>query len=260
MLRNNFWQPHIAYALSKTAGFFSQFFFVCHVYLYSKHIGKSFVLIDQRWLYQKWHDYFTSLHVVHSYPNPFVYNQDALNQLFKCKDYEHVVRELFVLRNSLRLRVETVVSSLPPDFIGLFVRRGDKLISEAPYIPMRDILSKIPYTDSNVFFIQTDDYGVIEEIKDILPNKIVYTVPDTKRGSHHDDWVTKKTPSQIREETEEMLVGLAVCLRSTQCWTDHTSNVGRFLKLYSPTTVSFYTTDLVYDEERLIHPSFSIVG
>lgn len=248
-----------AYKLSKSTGFFSEFFFVCQAYLYSQRIGERFSLLDKDWLYIQWQNYFTSLQVVRDHPDPFVYNQHTPIRFFTCREYHEAVRMLFTLRASLRIRVENMVSSLPLDFIGLFVRRGDKLIREAPFIPMRDILAKIPYTDSSVFFIQTDDYGVIEEIKDILPNNIVYTVPDTKRGSHHDDWVTKKTTSQIREETEEMLVGLAVCLRASHCWTDHTSNVGRFLKLYSPRTVFFYTTDLVYDEEMLIHPSFSLL-
>jgi hypothetical protein len=141
------------------------------------------------------------------------------------------------------------------NYIAIFVRRGDKLIEEAGYISFVDILAKIPHTEQTVFFIQTDDYGVVEEARRALPtSRIESTVPPTKRGSFH---TRRRSKQQIKEETEEMLVGLSVCLRAPACWTDSTSNVGRFLKLASP-RVRVYPEDFAVDPSYVMCPAWSI--
>jgi hypothetical protein len=165
------------------------------------------------------------------------------------------ILELFKLKQELVTRVNVLVESMPSDYIAVFVRRGDKLKEEAKYIPFIDILKCIPHSETSTFFIQSDDYGVVEEAKNILPNaNIISTVPSTKRGSFH---YTQRSRQQIREETEEMLVGLSVCLRSSSCWTDDTSNVGRFLKLSNP-SVHIYPEDYDVDLSYVMCPAWSI--
>jgi hypothetical protein len=138
----------------------------------------------------------------------------------------------------------------------VFVRRGDKLIGEARYIPFSDILKCIPHSETSTFFIQSDDYTVVEEAKVLLPKAhIISTVLQSKRGSFH---ITERSRKQIREETEEMLVGLSVCLRSSSCWTDDTSNVGRFLKLSNP-RVHIYPKDYDVDLSTIVCPSWGFV-
>ena len=152
-------------------------------------------------------------------------------------------------------------------YTALFVRRGDKIASgEAAFVPMSEILSHVTYDENTVFFIQTDDYAVIEETRALLPNHTIRsTVPPTKRGSYHSPkynqkayvpW-TEKAPASAREETFEMLTGLFVCLDAEHCWTDDTSNVGRFLKLYND-NVHVYPKDYSVDESFHAHPAWNI--
>jgi hypothetical protein len=54
-----------------------------------------------------------------------------------------------------------------------------------------------------------------------------------------------------------MLVGLFVCLAAEHCWTDDTSNVGRFLKLYDD-RVHVYPEDYRVDETLHAHPAWSL--
>jgi hypothetical protein len=176
------------------------------------------------------------------------------------------IRELFIMKPDLIARVNTIAASMPSNYIAIFVRRGDKLKREAKYITVTDILEKIPHQPTDTFFIQTDDYGVIEEAKRALPTtRIVSTVPQTKRGSFHhytqtergSFHFTRRSKQQIREETEEMLVGLSVCLRSSSCWSDSTSNVGRFLKLANP-AVHIYPEDFTVDPNYVMCPAWAI--
>lgn len=181
-------------------------------------------------------------------------------------DYRRVLRTLFRLAPLLRHTAKEVIATLGGPYTALFVRRGDKLVAEAPYIPVTDILSQISYDASTVFFVQTDDYTVVEELRAILPNHTIHsTVPPHKRGSYHSSkyqqtgyvpW-TEKSPEEARVETTEMLVGLSVCLAADQCWTDDTSNVGRFLKLMDD-RVHVYPQDYAVDESRHAHPAWSL--
>ena len=254
-------------------GFFSVFFFLCNAYIHAKKTNTPFYIAHADWPYNRWHDYFTTLDLKENYYASRVrclHLNVPSEWKYSLEEYKIAVREIFVLKEHLTTRIESIVSSLGP-FIGLFVRRGDKLFEEAKYIHVKDILKHIAYTESTTFFVQTDDYTVIEELQQELPNnKFVTIVPPTKRGSYHTKFfrerekrtdiqsLEEKSRQQIQVETEEMLVGLMVCMRGTECWTDDTSNVGRFLKLYSPDTVKIYPKDYSLNVSSVCHPAWSL--
>ena len=254
----------IIFCLDYTNGFFSLFFIMCNAYIASKKMGSLFYITHSNWTYtysEGWHDYFTTLQKPTLFPrlfNPIRVGCDPdrfYKPDFPLQEYVTAIHELFRLKSDLVTRVNIIVANIPSDYIAVFVRRGDKLIQEAKYIPFSEILQCIPHSKTSTFFIQTDDYGVIEEAKQLLPNaRIISTVPSTKRGSFHN---TQRSRQQIREETEEMLIGLSVCLRSSSCWTDDTSNVGRFLKLSSP-RVHIYPKDYDVDLSYVMCPAWSI--
>jgi hypothetical protein len=252
------------FCLDHETGFFCMFFIMCNAYIASKKMGSSFYIKHSNWTYtwdRGWHDYFTTLKVAPLIPkliNP-VQIECKYERFYKpdfpLQEYVNAIHELFVLKPELVYRVNSLVATLPSDFIAVFVRRGDKLIKEAKYIPVSDILKHIPHSETDTFFIQTDDYSVVEEAKVLLLNaKIVSTVSPTKRGAFHKQ---PRSANQVREETEEMLVGLSVCLRSSSCWTDDTSNVGRFLKLSNP-RVHIYPEDYDVDLSCVICPAWHI--
>jgi len=254
----------IVFYLDHTNGFFALFFIMCNAYIASKKMGSPFYVAHSNWSYtyeRGWHDYFVTLRTPTVFPrllDPIRVSCD-LDRFYKpdfaLAEYVTSIRELFILKTELQSRVDTIVSSMPSDYIAIFVRRGDKLISEADYISFASILAKIPHTETSTFFLQTDDYGVVEEAVRSLPfAKIVSTVPPTKRGSFH---TRRRSKQQIREETEEMLVGLSVCLRSKECWSDATSNVGRFLKLANP-RVHIYPEDFDVDLSYVMCPAWAI--
>ena len=252
------------FCLNSNGGFFSMFFIMCNAYIASKKMGSPFYITHSNWLYtcdRGWYDYFISLKVAPFIPklvNP-VQIKCSQERFYKpdfpLHEYMTAIREIFVLKPELISRVNSLVATLPSDFIAVFVRRGDKLIQEAKFIPVSEIFKHIPHSETNTFFIQTDDYSVVEEIRSMLPSaRVVSTVSPNKRGSFYDK---NKSRKQIREETEEMLVGLSVCLRSSSCWTDDTSNVGRFLKLSNP-RVHIYPEDYDVDLSYVMCPAWDI--
>jgi hypothetical protein len=255
----------LIFTLSDDTGFFSMFFILCNAYIASKKMGFNFYISHSDWTYtwnRGWHDYFTTLKVAPLIPrlfNPINFlcknNSRFYKPDFPLHEYVTCINELFILKPELIARVNSIVSTLPSNFIAVFVRRGDKLIREAKYIPVSEIFKHIPHSQTDTFFIQTDDYSVVEEVKSMLPSaRVVSTVSPTKRGAF---LCQKRSLGQIREETEEMLVGLSVCLRSSSCWTDDTSNVGRFLKLSNP-RVHIYPEDYTVDLSYVMCPAWTI--
>ena len=254
-------QPTVA--LTHETGFFSLVFRLCTAYL---TYGPRLLVNSTAWPHGRWDWYFNSLACVASPAECSVVDVPLDVPRWSLGDYRRAVRTLVRLTPLLRHAVRQIVSSIGRPYTAIFVRRGDKLVSEAKYIPMETLLQWVPYDESTVFFVQTDDYTVIEEMRACLPTHTIHsTVPPTKRGSYHSPvynqsgyvpW-TQKTPADARTETTEMLVGLFVCLAADHCWTDDTSNVGRFLKLMDD-KVHIYPEDYSVDESYHQHPAWTI--
>jgi len=254
------------FLLTMDSGFFCVVFHVCTMYL---TFGPRLVLDSTRWTYGRWNDYFRSLSEGTG-DDLYRFNTVPLNvQTWTLGDYRKAVRELLRPCALLRHEIRRVKEQIGRPYTAIFVRRGDKIVSgEARFVPMSEILSHVSYDETTVFFIQTDDYGVVEETRALLPNHTVHsTVPPTKHGSYHSrnykqktyvPW-TEKTPEDAKAETMEMLTGLFVCLDAEQCWSDDTSNVGRFLKLYDD-RVHIYPKDYSIDESFHAHPAWTITS
>lgn len=237
----------VIFDLNDSAGFYSTFFFMCQAYIYAKKNGADFYIQPTNWYYtyeEGWHDYFTTLKLLPkeaNYSKIEKFSHMTCNQLpnYTLEDYVQAMKEIYILKSELVSRAQ----ELAPNEASLFVRRGDKISSrEAVLIETADILKKTQLETKSSIFVQTDDYNVVEELQALLPeSEIISTVPQDKRGSHAHTW-RKLTARERKEQTEEMLVGLEVCINSTECWSDYTSNVGRFLKLMAP-QVKLYSVD-----------------
>jgi hypothetical protein len=133
----------------------------------------------------------------------------------------------------------------------LFVQTDD--YSGKPLFVQTDDYSGKP------LFVQTDDYSVIETIRTESPEigkNIFYSVPETRRGCYQDynflafeqnnPYKNSIIPTNfkdklsVKEEFCELLRGIYTCISASECWVDYSSNVGRFIKLLSPSNVFFY--------------------
>lgn len=253
----------ITFQLTMHTGFFSMVFHLCTAYL---EYGPRILVDSSQWKYGRWATYFLSLEEGRT-DCITIKTIQTNHEKWPLGEYRRVIRELLRPVANIRMRIRDVIQKIGSPYTAIFVRRGDKIMSgEANYIPMSEILSKVKYDANTVFFIQTDDYTVVEETKALLPtHKIYSTVPRNKRGSyHHPKYIqnvsvpwTEKTPTEAQIETTEMIVGLFVCLHAEHCWTDDTSNVGRFLKLYDD-RVHVYPEDYSVNESFCTHPAWSL--
>ena len=244
----------VVFQLNKEGGFYSVFFFLCQAYMYAKATNQDFYVMSTNWYYthtKGWHDYLTTLiqwepefaskyNQVHFTSHMHIPNVD-----FKLNDYIQAIKEIYQLKPELEERANEILSK-NPELISIFVRRGDKITyGEAPFIDISSLLKliNIPKNTKDTIFVQTDDYRVVIELQQELPNaKLISTVAETKFGSHARIW-NKLSSDERKIYTEEMLVGLQVCIKSRLLWTDFTSNVGRFLKLSNFDNTRIYASD-----------------
>jgi hypothetical protein len=155
--------------------------------------------------------------------------------------------------------------------MAVYVRRGDKH-TESTFVNEKDIVERIDMTSCETLFVQTDDYSVVERMRDLLPDKhVICRIPASKRGHYQSEVYLRnardKNPYKkdaigfnnitdrmiVYNDTVELLTSCLISSRAQACWVDFGSNVGRFLKLLSPETVQSYSGGR-FDPEALCDP------
>jgi len=239
------------------AGFFSEFFFLCKVYLFAKERGSPFFIEHDNWQYtfeKGWHDYFTSLNdfkdegqfkEIKRYRPHF---GDDIPE-YTIKQYVDCIKEIFILNDTINSRVEEFIGKIGGEYTSLYVRRGDK-VNEMPLISIDDILKQTDIQDDGRnIFLQSDDSSVIGDIKTRFPSCNVLTLtPDNKSGANNAD-MTRWKPEQRKHETEELLISCAVFVRAQKGWSYYHSNVGTFHKLFGYNTIQLYIDNTHTKEE-----------
>jgi len=259
----------IVFELNDKGGFYSVFFFLCQAYIHAQRTKRDFFITHNDWYYtyeNGWHDYFTSLvkwqpEFTEKYKTITIMgHMNCPEQQYTTKDYMTVIKEIYQLKPALKEQAEQILSQ-NPNLATLFVRRGDKITyGEAPFIEVADIVKKTDLANYTTIFVQSDDCRITEELRTLMPQKtILSTTPPDKFGSHSRVW--KRMPvDQRQKQSEEMFIGLYVCTHSAKCWTDYTSNVGRFLKLANFENTRFYSaknkTPVFKMDKIIINPAY----
>lgn len=258
---------------------FSQLFLI-QTYIYAKKNNWDFYISSKKWSYKYdkgWLDYFKSKYEYKHHKNIEFFSHRKVDNIpnYTLKDYTNGIKDIFQLNNVLLNDATNMIKKLG-DYKAVYIRRGDKLISEAKYISVNDILDIINIKSGEKLFVQTDDFNVIKEIKNVLPDiKIYSTVPQDKYGSYHSDYwkerdtnkskteldtivpIIKKLPKEIKKDTDELLIGVYICANAKECWVDRTSNISRFIKLYSNNKVYTYPNDIKLEFDiPYVNPAF----
>lgn len=148
-------------------------------------------------------------------------------------------------------RIAAIISSmqLPAEYIGLHIRRGDKIL-EFEYNDVKDYMSKSEkLSDLRVAFVLTDDYGIIEELRNEYPEWKIYTLCQEKeRGYDHklfqQEGLEQKNVKQINLFASiEMLSNASLFIGT------YGSNPGMFMGMRLPEN-KCYSVD--FDKWRII--------
>jgi hypothetical protein len=261
-------------------GFYSILFFVLNHYLYCKKNRLNYRINTNDWLHKSvngWTDYFTNLELNYeddvSKDVIFYDQKNTILDTFSLNEYRNAISEIYLYNEKIKSQIDETKQfhNLNNNYSCIFIRRGDKLISESNYYNassyIETLLSIEP--DCKRIFIQTDDYNCIIEAREYIKTnnisvEILTLCNENIRGMvirseqlinlHNvlnDRWtssnknylvqnidsllqfkpVDKMDSAEVFDHTAQMLVGIDIVLHSKICVLDYESNVSRFIKL-----------------------------
>lgn len=185
--------------LDKTAGFFSNFFFLLNHYLFALKYELSFQIDSGDWLYKSnegWTDYFEEFSLTSSKPDSafkIIKGHSDHIERFRILEYIYPIRLIYKYNEKTKEEIEKMITHLglkDGKYDAIYIRRGDKLASEgtfketAQYIDV--LLKKSPECDT--VFLQTDDYQCFLDLEKYIQDnqlkiRAVTTCNQNVRGS-----------------------------------------------------------------------------
>ncbi len=266
--------------LLNNQGFYSIFFFVLNHYLYCKKNNLNYKMNTDNWLFKSvngWTDYFETIEL--NYENDKstkIIHYDQYNTIldnFTLNHYRDAIKEIYLYNDKTKLQILKIKNlyNLFNDYSSIFIRRGDKLISESNFYNASIYIDMLLKKEPNCkrIFLQTDDYNAVVEAKEYLNKQkldieiITICNEDTKgmiiRSEQHTNLnnvlnnksysknknyilnnkiclsrfkpVDKMNSDEVYNHTIQMLIGIDIVLNSNICILDFESNVSRFIKL-----------------------------
>ena len=169
-------------------------------------------------------------------------NNDFRDSHFKIKelgidgDFRHafgiIAKNIFRFNNETKKEIYKLIESLklPKKYIGFHIRAGDK-ITEAELIkPEKYIESLKKHSDIKDIFISTDDYSIVEKLKNQYGNKYnIYTLTNKKELGYNQYDFGMSNKNEKYNHLIEFFASIEILLNSELCFGSYTSNPSIFL-------------------------------
>ena len=264
--------------LNKDSGFFSQFFFTINHYIYCKKNNINFNIDSREWLFKYingWTDYFKDIKLYFNNDDKIEYFKHGnIIKDYNILEYKNIINEIYLYNDITLKNINNIKNKLnlkKNKYDSIFIRRGDKLISESIYINAVEYLKILLIKNSNVkkIFLQTDDYNCYLELIEYINNnnlniELISLCKENLKGglvifNFHKNTILSNNINNINieninyinsnnelkenkpvntmnnieiyEHTMDMIIGIDIVLNSNICVTDYLSNVARFIKL-----------------------------
>jgi hypothetical protein len=250
--------------------------------MYAKNNNLNFSINTENWLfkYEKgWEDYLEPC-LINTNPQINIIYHTKVNivlEHYSLKEYKDIIPHIYRLNPIIKSKIHTIKTKYTlhdGNYASIFIRRGDKLLSESRYYPSEQYLSKLVelWPDCKTIFLQTDDYSSFIDLQEVISRKklditLITLCDPNLRGiivfDYFKNILIKDDVNTIKEENKEymktvidslkknksveemnrteiyehmntMLVGIDIVLSSKICICDYESNVGRFIKLAHP--------------------------
>jgi hypothetical protein len=162
--------------LNKSAGFYSQFFFLLNHYLYCKENKRNFRINSENWIYKYdngWTDYFIPTELNYNDEEYIKKGHPEIVSDYKLSHYQKAINEVYIYNNYTSNEIENKKKELnliPYEYDSIFIRRGDKLLDESSIIYEEDYLKLLLSINPacNKIFVQTDDYNCFKNLQNII--------------------------------------------------------------------------------------------
>jgi len=131
----------------------------------------------------------------------------------------------------IKAEIEKITTSLiiPEPYIGFHIRRGDKKI-ETTLIPIVSyFLEAEKHTSIRNGFVSTDDYSVIEELKEKFPSWTISTLSTGIERGYSQNIQARKSKSRIRAEMIRLFAEIELLAKAELFFGTFSSNVSLYM-------------------------------
>ena len=166
--------------LNKSAGFFSQFFFMANHFVYAIKNNLVHKIDGSNWLFNYnlgWYDYFENnyLSVNTNRVNNIISSHGNVLGQFTLSDYKQAIQMLYKYNQNIKDEIDKTQKKLDlinKAYDSIFIRRGDKMCGESYYINGEEYVKQLLKInpECKIIFLQTDDYNCYLEISEYINN------------------------------------------------------------------------------------------
>ena len=143
-----------------------------------------------------------------------------------------IAKNIFRFNNETKKEIYKLINNLnlPKKYIGFHIRAGDK-ITEAELIkPEKYIESLKKHSDIKDIFISTDDYSVVEKLKNQYRSKYnIYTLTNKEELGYNQGDFEMSNKNEKYNHLIEFFASIEILLNSELCFGSYTSNPSIFL-------------------------------
>lgn len=149
---------------------------------------------------------------------------------------KYIIDKIWRYNLKTQTKIDNLIrkAALPTAYVGLHIRRGDKII-EHPEEDLAQYMIKLgKYSNVTDVFVYTDDYDVICLLKEHYPNYTFYTLVDeSDRGYFHHEFI-KKGSEYKNKALLKMFASIDLLSRAEYCVGTFSTNPGMFLGMRMP--------------------------
>ena len=252
------------YVCGGGSGFGSELNQLILAFAYSFASRRQFVLDCKRWNYGRFEDFF-------DFPKNFnrslryrsLFGNDSINQRIKYLKTNHLGEQLRLFRRATS-QVQTIESKRPlaqyfwrqmtretsafveqcrirnlSNYIGLHVRRGDKLFREARKVPLQKYIEKIEETlsgqKSRSVVVTSDDISVLQELRRMRANWTFVSINITNsytnnRSGHYQSRFNHLSQEEKRDQTRLLICQIQMLVDADYVFCTMSSNICRLVQ------------------------------
>lgn len=159
-----------------------------------------------------------------------------------------IANDLWRINNLVQKEINTSLKNLKycdGDYIGVHIRRGDKLINEANKVGVIDfikLIEKMNLSSENIF-IATDDYSVINEFIELRPRWKIKSLVTNHENGHLQSDFNSKSNNDIKKNTISVINDIEILKNSKVYIGSITSNFTKLISILRNNYDSTYSID-----------------
>jgi hypothetical protein len=224
-------------------GYISFIFYLCILVTSGlKRNDDSLEIFGHIFSYSSWETHWTKITTIYNNKKKVKYKGDFI-EVTELK--KRLAKRLWNFNDKTNSLINNNIKKikLPESYIGIHIRKGDKVLLETEDIQLNKYFSIVNSIGISHVFISTDDYSIIKIIKQQYPELIIYHLVDEKMNGHFQNKFNLQSKNKIFNDTILLLSEVEILRRSYYYIGTISSNITKYLALLRNDSSKTYSLD-----------------